>query len=131
VTGLDTNVVVRHLVQDDPKQSARASRLIESTEREGGSLFLSQIVLCEVVWVLESAYREPRRRVAEALEKMLLAPVFVVEERDDVRAALATYRQGSADFADYLVGRAGARHGCSRTLTFDRGLAGVPDFDLL
>jgi predicted nucleic-acid-binding protein len=131
VIGLDTNVVVRHLVQDDRAQSARATRLIESAESEGETLFLCQIVLCEIVWVLESAYREPRIRVAEALEKILLAPVFVVEERDEVRAALAAYRDGSADFADHLVGLSGTRHGCSRTVTFDRSLARVSGFELL
>lgn len=129
--GLDTNVLVRYLVKDEPRQAARAVDLIRTASRRGEACFLNQIVLCELVWVLETAYRYSRKTIADVVEKILLTEEFDVEDRDVVWAALARYREQPGDFADYLIGRKNLAHGCDRTFTFDRVLSGDPDFELL
>lgn len=120
--GLDTNVLVRYLTQDDPGQSRRANALIERTLVKGERCYISVIVLCELVWVLRGAYQLDRETVATSLERMLQVSQFSIEDKDLVRAALEDYRRGPGDFSDYLIGRRNQRAGCHDTATFDRKL---------
>ncbi len=129
--GLDTNVLVRYLVQDDPAQSAVASRVIDDAARKGESLAISPIVLCEVVWVLESAYAEPRARVAEAIDRVLRTKQFEVLERDLLWPACEEYRRGPGDLADYYLGRRHRVAGADETLTFDQALKSSKHFRVL
>jgi predicted nucleic-acid-binding protein len=122
VIGLDTNVLVRYLTQDDPAQSRKAAQVIESTAAVNGGLFLSNVVLCEAVWVLEDVYGHTPTDVAEILERILRTGQFAFEERAVLWQALDDYQQGKGDFSDYLLGRVAQRAGCSHTLTFDRAL---------
>ena len=124
--GLDTNVLVRYLVQDDPDQSRRAGKCIES-----GTASIGCIVLCELVWVLESAYDYPRATVAEALEKILMTGDFEIEDREQAWAALHDYRRTKADYADCLIAHRNAAAGCKETATFDKKLKGVAGVRLL
>jgi predicted nucleic-acid-binding protein len=124
--GLDTNVLVRYLVQDDPEQSRRAAKCIES-----GTTFIGCIVLCELVWVLESAYDFPRSTVAEALEKILMTGDFEIEDRDQAWTALRDYRRTKADYADCLIAHRNTAAGCEETATFDKKLKGVVGVHLL
>jgi predicted nucleic-acid-binding protein len=127
--GLDTNVLVRYLVQDDPEQGAAASRAIRAAVERQEPLFLCGIVLCEAVWVLETAYGHDREAIAPVLDRILLSDGFEVERRDEVGAALRAYGAGRGDFADYLIGHVNAARGCARTLTFDRVLHGIAGFE--
>lgn len=129
--GLDTNVLVRYLVQDDPEQSARATAAIENAIEAGERLHLNPIVLCELVWVLSGTYRVRRGEVADTLERLLETDGLEVEHKDRVRAALERYRAGRADFADYLIGRTNGDGGCTHTLTFDRALRSDDAFRIL
>ena len=128
--GLDTNVLVRFLVQDDPQQGALATRLMdELTAQMPG--FVGREVLVELVWVLERAYGYGRAEVASALEGLLVAPEIRLEEHDDVGAALHRYRAGGAGFADLLIAAAARRAGASRVVTFDRRAARIEGVELL
>lgn len=129
--GLDTSVLARYLVQDDPRQSARASALVRSAAEARELLFVSTIVLCELVWVLESAFGYEKRAVVDVIEKILQTDQIVIEDRDEARSALGSYRRGKADFSDYLIGRSGLAHGCDRTATFERALKDEPGFEIL
>jgi len=129
--GLDTNVLVRYLVKDDPRQASKASAYIRSAIERSETLFLNHIVLCEVVWVLESAYRYPKNAVLDVLEKVLLTKQFRIERKDEVWAALEEYRENEGDFADYLIGRANHSRGCEHTVTFDQTLKGSQTFRVL
>jgi predicted nucleic-acid-binding protein len=129
--GLDTNVLVRYLVKDDKKQAERAARFILNAAAEGESCFINTIVLCELVWVLESAYDYQRKEIAAVLEKILLTKQVEVESHDIVRQAVHEYRQGNGDFADYLIGRINYAQDCEHTVTFDRALKGSPAFVML
>jgi predicted nucleic-acid-binding protein len=130
--GLDTNVLARYVLADDLEQARTARDLIEGAEEQGDLLYISVIALCELVWVLRSApHRLDRSAIAEVLQILLDTSTFEVQDRDLVRRALAEFRDGSADFPDYLLGWVNQRAGCQDTVTFDRKLRGAPGFSWL
>jgi predicted nucleic-acid-binding protein len=131
VTGLDTNILVRYLTQDHPAQSAAAAREIEQAARSGIKLVIGPIVLCELVWVLESAYGHSRTEVAGALDRILRTAQFEVLEKDLLWPAVEDYRRGPGDFADYYIGRRHRQAGAERTLTFDQHLKNSSHFHVL
>jgi predicted nucleic-acid-binding protein len=129
--GLDTNVLVRYLTQDDTKQAKAAEKEIEEARAEGEKLLIQPLVLCELVWVLESAYKIPKPEIVGALERVLRTAQFEIAGKDTVWEAFSAYREGRADFSDYYLGRANTRAGVSTTLTFDKLLKGHPGFRVL
>lgn len=124
MTGLDTNVLVRYLIHDDPEQAARATETIES----GEAFYVDSVVLAEIVWVLQKTYRRTRVEVADALEKVLRADALIIERDELARLALDDYRAGLGDFADALIARAALDAGCEAVLTFDKSLKRMPGF---
>ncbi|TQF00171.1 MAG: type II toxin-antitoxin system VapC family toxin [Spiribacter salinus] len=120
--GLDTNVLVRFLTQDDPDQSARANALLESRCSSDQPGYVSAVVLCELVWVLRGAYGYQKSLLVHVLEELLGAGELDIENEDVIRQALAAYRDGSADFADYVIAYGNERAGCEVTYSFDRKL---------
>lgn len=129
--GLDTNVLVRYLTQDDPLQAPQATRVIEEGADQGEVFYLTSIVLCELVWVLEDAYEYPRREIQTILDRILRTAQFRFDHKEQLWLALHDYRAGKADFSDYLIGRLGMQAGCTETLTFDTSLRDSPRFRLL
>ena len=118
--GLDTNVLVRYLTQDDAVQAALANHVIEETlspEKQG---FISAVVLVETVWVLESGYGCGRAEISSVLDRVLRAKPFIVEHADVAWQAARSFAAGKTDFADCMIERAGNANGCDHTLTFDR-----------
>jgi len=120
--GLDTNVLVRYVMQDDAKQSAKATRLIESLAPEAAG-FVSVIALIELVRILSSCYDLKREQIAQALDALLRAKELVLDRAEQVGQALRVFRASSADFADCLIERTAHAAGCDRTMTFDRSAA--------
>jgi predicted nucleic-acid-binding protein len=129
--GLDTNLLVRYLAQDDPVQSPKARELIEQQLTEENLGFLSVVVMAETVWVLDRAYGLADHAIAAAIERTLQADVFVIEREQEVFAAMIALKEGHGSFADALIGALGIRAGCSRTLTFDQKASQLPGFELL
>lgn len=130
--GLDTNVLVRFFTADDPEQTPVAKAAIEGAEERGERLFISSIVLCELLWVLEGrTYRYPKASVLEVLERILETPTFQIQGRNLVREAVARFREGRADFSDYLLGRIHHDAGCEETWTFESRLSDSEGFALL
>jgi len=119
--GVDTNVLVRFLVRDDPEQARKARQFLAGCSAEDPGL-VNHIVLCELVWVLGSFYSYPREAIARALKEVVDAIQLSVPDRADVQLAIRQFRNG-ADFADALIGIANLRLGCRDTVTFDRGAA--------
>ena len=117
--GIDTNVLVRYIVQDDPKQSKIATKLIESRLSIADKGFISSIVLCEVVWVLKRLYRQPKDRLLLVVKAILEAEAFEVEHRDCAWRAYYDFDEGLADFSDYYLARINKTYGASFTVTFD------------
>ena len=129
--GLDTNVVVRYLAQDNPKQSAAASRLFERVLAPDNPGFVPVVVLCELAWVLAECYDADRARIRQAIDGLLVAKQVAVETPDVVRKALRAWDESAADFADALIGELARANGADKTVTFDRTAAKLPGFELL
>jgi predicted nucleic-acid-binding protein len=121
--GLDTNVLVRYLAQDEPIQSQAASQLIDGFTAETPG-FISTLSVVETVWVLARAYKTPRLKIAAIIEGLLRAQELVIEQSEIHYLALGAYRTSSVDYADVVITQAGKRAGCEETVTFDRGAAG-------
>ena len=120
MTGLDTNVLVRYVMQDDPSQSPRATRLIESLSADDPG-FVPVVVLVELVWVLSGSYGLDRSQVATVLDTLLRSKELVVDRADLVTQALRRYSTAGADFADAMTERLATAAGCSATMSFDAG----------
>jgi predicted nucleic-acid-binding protein len=121
--GLDTNVLLRYLVQDDPIQSRKATEVIERRVTREDPGFVSVVCLLEIVWVLKSLYRRSRQEIADHIEMMLAADSLEVQNEQEVYQAVVALRNGSGTFEDALIGALGAWRGCSSTLTFDERAA--------
>jgi predicted nucleic-acid-binding protein len=128
--GLDTNVLVRYLAQDDPVQSAKATALIERRLTEQDPGFISVVAMAETVWVLERAYGLADAGIAAAIERTLQVDALVVESEQEVFTAMVALKEGRGSFADALIGALGASAGCSHSLTFDRKALRLPGFVL-
>ncbi|MBL4568106.1 MAG: type II toxin-antitoxin system VapC family toxin [Porticoccus sp.] len=129
--GLDTNVLVRYLVQDDPKQAKLAVSFIETFCTVDEPCFIGQIVLCELAWVLESNYNQDRGQIATIIEELLLVGELEVMNSDVVRKALNDYKKSNADFPDHLLARVNQAEKCDFTVTFDKKAANQPMFKML
>jgi predicted nucleic-acid-binding protein len=120
--GLDTNVLVRYIMQDDAKQAPLATRLVESLSAEAPG-FLPLVAVVELAWVLSSAYDLDRAQLVEAFEGVLRTKELVIERAEVVWKALRAFQSANADFADCLIAHSAASAGCEKTMTFDRGAA--------
>ena len=129
--GLDTNVIVRYLAQDDVRQAAIATRLIEGSLSAEARGFVSIVTLAEIVWVMSSNYRAARAAVADIVEGLLTAPQLAIEKADVVWQALRAFRESKADFSDAVIVELGRDTGCTKTVTFDRHAAAHPGFEML
>lgn len=127
----DTNVLVRFLVGDEPRQAARARAAVERAQSRGERIYLTQLVLCELVWVLAGAYDAAKADVLTTLNRLADHPVFVFQGPRRVRRAIERFARGPADFSDYLLGETAADAGAAATLTFDRALLDESGFSLL
>ncbi len=128
---LDTNVVVRFLLNDDPRQGARAKRLFVRAESNGEPLLLTNPVLIELIWVLTAVYDFSRAEVLDALELLAGMPALCFESYDLVIALITRGRASKSDLADLLIGLSAAARGCETTVTFDRGLPATGLFERL
>lgn len=128
--GLDTNILIRYLTQDDPVQSRKASEIIERRLSAAHPGFVSVVTMAEAVWVLDRAYGLTDQEIAAAVERILQVEVLLVENEQEVFAAMVALRQGRGAFADALIAELGARAGCTHTLTFDKKALRLPSFKL-
>ena len=128
--GLDTNVLVRYIMQDDAKQAAKATTLIESLSAAAPG-FITLVSVVELVWVLSSCYDLTRAQVAQALEVILRSKQLIVDQAEHVVRALRAFNAGTADFADCLIERTAAAAGCAQTMTFDSAAAKAAGMTLI
>ncbi len=128
--GLDTNVLVRHIVQDNQDEARVASRLIASRCSADDPGIVSQVVLCELVWVLDRGYGYDRHTIVAVLRQLLSAEDVLIDRSELAWQALHLYENGKADFADYLIGLSHRDQGARITCTFDRRTAGSDLFEL-
>jgi predicted nucleic-acid-binding protein len=119
---LDTNVLVRVLVEDDPEQTARAAALLDRLIAADEAGFVSDVALCEVVWVLRDRYRVSRRETAEVVGRLLRARHLRFSSSERLARALASFRSGQGDFADYVIQQQSRAAGAEVVITFDGDL---------
>ena len=129
--GLDTNVLVRYILQDDPEQAVTAERLIESQCTAQSPGYISILVLVELAWVLTTGYGYKKQHVASTIHQILITNEFMVEDRETVWAAMREFERGSSDFADCLISHRNHTQGCTQTFTFDRKAARGSHFMLV
>lgn len=129
--GLDTNILVRHIVQDNKVEARAASRLIESRCTTDDPAVVSLVVLCELVWVLDRGYGYDRSTIAAVLRRLLSVEDMRIERSDLAWLALNLYEKGKADFADYVIGLSHRDLDAKITYTFDRRAAGCELFQLM
>lgn len=119
---LDTNVLVRFLVDDDKAQSARATKLVRRAIDANEPIVVSQVVLCELVWVLRFSYKVGRADLVDTLRDLLHAQHLTFPDSDLLTRALDAFEYGQADFADYVIREHALGAGCQAVATFDRAL---------
>ncbi len=117
--GLDTNILVRYIMQDDPRQSPLATSLIEQLTAESAG-FVPLVALVELVWVLSSAYDLNRLQIGQALEALLRTKEISVDQAETVWRALRAFQSTRAEFADCLISETAFASGCEKVMTFDR-----------
>ena len=117
--GLDTNILVRYLTQDDPVQTTAAVKTIRSLSSTSPG-FVSLVVIAELVWVLEISYDFEKLEIEHVIEKLLRSHELVIDQAETVSQALRKFRASRANFADCLIERCCNAADCQETLTFDK-----------
>ena len=129
--GLDTNVLCRYLLADDPVQTQKAAQIIDGAADQGEQCFISKIALCELVWVLENCTTMDRAEIVGILDRLLHTVQLEFEGRQLAHQALDQFRKSKGDFSDYLIHQTNLAAGCKKTKTFDKELSGNPGFEIL
>jgi predicted nucleic-acid-binding protein len=129
--GIDSNILVRLIVADEPKQVAIARDFIRDHCTPDDPGYISIVVLAEVVWILGRGYQYSRVEIADTIERVMETAQLQVESSTDVALALADYRRGPAGFTDCLIGYVNRTAECTHTVTFDRKAAKLSGFKLL
>lgn len=120
--GLDTNVLVRYIMQDDARQSRLASTLMDSLTVDAPG-FVPLVSVVELVWVLSSCYGLGRSQLVTALQVLLRTKEVRVENAEVAWRAVRRFRDTAGDFADCLVEQSAVAAGCERIMTFDKAAA--------
>ena len=129
--GIDTNILLRLWLNDDPAQNKRIDALLAAHGGMPGSLLVTDVVLAEAVWTLKSAFEQDKSAQLIAVRSLLEETAFAFEDREAVAAALSLFEASACGFADCLVVAKHARQGCDFTATFDRGMRKLPGVKVL
>ena len=129
--GLDTNILLRLWLNDDPAQNKRIDALLAEHGGTPESLLVTDVVLAEAMWTLRSAFDQDKAAQLLAARSLLNETAFAFEDRNAVTQAVDMFEQGNCGFSDCLVVAKHARHGCEFTATFDKGMRKLPGVQLL
>jgi len=119
---IDTNVLLRLILHDDARQTARAFTLVERAAAAGDELFVADVVLCETLWVLRSTHHVARADLEATVRDLLKVRRFAFQSPDAAARALAAFAAGRGDFADYFIREHAVAAGCEYVATFDQAL---------
>jgi predicted nucleic-acid-binding protein len=129
--GVDTNVLLRVLVEDNVAQLHAANALIDSADRDGDPLLVSPIVIVELEWVMRKLYDRNKDQILDGLDRLRGHANIVIDDAEAVESAIKAWRTGKADLADYLISALARARGARTTMTFDRDAAETLAFTLL
>jgi len=125
---LDTNALVRMLIEDNEKQALTVKKLIESVEKKGQQIIILTEVLNETVWVLESVYECTREDIYRFLETLMHTTVFTFSEPQVMGNAIYRFKKGG-DFADLVIVMQALNHHARKIFSFDKKLQKTfPDY---
>jgi len=120
VIALDTNVLVRFLIQDDKQQAKAVLAHFAEYEKNIQSFFVTQLVILELIWVLEAVYDVSRKDILYSLSELLLMPVLTFEAQSTLRSFINSATKSKFDLPDLLIAHSAIEHGCDTTYTFDK-----------
>jgi len=125
---LDTNALVRLLIEDDEKQARKVKKLIESVEKQGQQILILTEVLIETVWVLESVYECTREDIHRFLETMMYTSIFTFSEPRIIGNVIRHFKKGG-DFADLVIVMQSINHQAKKIFSYDKKLQkSFPDY---
>ena len=124
--GLDTNILLRLWLDDDPAQNRRIDALLVEHGGTPGSLLVSDVVLAEALWTLRSAYAQDKTAQLLAVRSLLEETAFAFEDREAVVFAASLFENSTCGFVDCLLAARHARLGCDFTATFDQRMRKLP-----
>jgi len=128
---LDTNVIIRFLVNDDREQAEAVKRILLDAEEKGESFFISDPVMLETIYVLDSVYEYQRGEILDAIESMLLMRILSFENPDVIQELVTQGRKIKIELEDLLIGLIPRASGCGTTITFDKKAARSDLFTLI
>lgn len=128
--GIDTNILVRYLTQDDLEQAQIVEEIFDAYFASQNSIFINNIVLCELVWVLERGYKYKRETICNVLKQIFSTEEFAFENHKILWLALDQYTQDELDFSDALIGLINKENGCIKTITFDQNAVKADNFKI-
>ena len=129
--GLDSNVVIRYLVQDDEAQAGKANRFIEKELTLESPGFINHITLCEIAWVLKRCYGVTKPELVNILEGLLTTKQLLIENIEVAWKALRAFEAGNGDFSDALTAYSNRLQGCDCSATFDKRAARLEPMRLI
>ena len=128
---IDTNFLVALVTDDDPRQAQLAQEALEQAVREGESLVIVHVVLCELVWVLTRSYGYSKAQCLDVLERLLGFGALSFESRQVAAAATKAWRSSRADFSDAMIGPTATGLGARHVLTHDKKACSLPAYRLI
>jgi predicted nucleic-acid-binding protein len=128
---IDTNILIRFLVGDDDRQSKTVYSIFKKAESEKKEFFVPLLVVLEMIWVLESVYEISKTDILEAVNDLLLMPIFKFDQQSTVQQLLQAAQGNSYDLSDLLIALSASNNGCKTVLTFDKKASRSKLFELL
>jgi predicted nucleic-acid-binding protein len=128
--GIDTNILVRYFTQDNLEQAKIVEQIIDTHATAPNSLFINNVVMCELIWVLDRGYKYSKEEISKVIKQMLSTEEFAFENQKLLWLALNQYNQNRLDFSDALIGELNKEFGCLETLTFDQAAIKANNFKL-
>lgn len=126
--GIDTNILVRYITQDDQKQAALVNDFIEHIVQRNEKLYVNLMVVCELIWVLEECYRYKKNEIIDAIQVLCEVSTVELEDREVLLKALQDFQESSVDFFDGLIGRYNHMKKCDYTISFDKRASKLETF---
>jgi len=127
--GIDTNVLVRYFTKDDDIQTKLAEKLLDKYSGEAGSIFINNIVICELIWVLNRLYKYNKVQIIILLREILCTIEFSFENQSLLTRSVLDYEDSDVDFADILIGNINLNNNCTTTFTFDKTASDLKSFE--
>jgi predicted nucleic-acid-binding protein len=131
MVGIDTNVLVRYVTEDDEIETSLAAKLIDKYLGAKNSIFINNIVVCELIWVLIRLYQYNKPEIINLLKEMLATIEFTFEDQSLLLRCVLDYAEKDADFADILIGNINLNQKCKTTFTFDKKASALKSFEII